>query len=168
MRDNNVLRVQFGCAAVEHVSNPLYREPKQLELFDLNYGATRAIAYLDIAVLDQDRLIRSLTMKSVKTIIDLRGVPVFPKPRFDHRYLMTYFYERSVDYIECAMIARAPIERSSRDDSLTRWFSGQYADGITACIIDDAAVSGGAVAAFRNRMTRTSDAFVEIHPRALI
>jgi hypothetical protein len=168
MRENNVHRLTFGRSDHVSVSTPSLCEPVQLELFDHDYGPVSAISYLDIEVLDQDRLIRSLTMKSVRTIIDLRCVPVFPKPRFDHRYLMSYLYERSVNYIECAMIAMASSEREASGDSLTRWFSRGHQDGVTACIIDDVAVRDGVVASFRKRMAKSNDRFVELHPRALI
>lgn len=168
MPDKNVHRLSFGghVARTEKVSP--HRVPEQLELFDHTYGSVRAISYLDIAVLDQDRFIRSLIMNAVTTIIDLRGVPVFPKPRFDHRFLMSYFYERSVDYIEFAMIRKTPMKRVSADEALNRWFAATPSSGITACIIDEDAVRDGAVAFFRQSMAASTNGYVEIHPRALI
>lgn len=168
MRDSNVHHLPFGGRLARMEEQPLCREPEQLELFDHAYSSIRAISYLDIAVLDQDRFIRSVIMNAVTTIIDLRGVPVFPKPRFDHRFLMSYFYERAVNYIECAMIRKVPAERVCAGDSLNQWFSATLTPGMTACIIDDDAVREGAVASFRKSVAKSAPGYVEIHPRALI
>ena len=81
---------------------------------------------------------------------------------------MSYFYERSVNYIELAMIRKAPIERVSADKSLNRWFAAMPSSGITACIIDEDTVRDGAVAFFRQSMAESANGYVEIHPRALI
>lgn len=142
------------------------REAAQLELFDHGYGSVRAISYLDIAVLNQDQLIRSVTKNAVRTVIDLRSVPVFPKPRFDHRYLMSYFYDRSVDYVEFALAERAPVSQACK--SLNRVLNASVPLGLAACIIDEDAVRAGAVASFRNSLAQRAEAYVEIHPRAMI
>lgn len=168
MRNNNVYRLDLKEQPNSAVEMPSSREPEQLELFDRAFGSVRAISYLDISVLDQDRFIRSLIMNAVTTIIDLRGVAVFPKPHFDHRFLMSYFYERSVDYIEFAMVRKMPAERICSSDSLNRWFSALPSAGMTACIIDADAVRDGAVASFRKGMAKSNNGYVEIHPRALI
>lgn len=168
MRDTNVhnFPVAIGSTYTIEVLSP--RAPEQLELFDHAYGTVHAISYLDIAVLDQDRFIRSVVMNAVTTIIDLRGVPVFPKPRFDHRFLMSYLYERSVEYIELAMTKEASEERVCASDALNKWFGGAKSSGLTTCIIDQNSLLDGAVASFRNSMAKSANAYVEIHPRALI
>lgn len=106
-------------------------------------------------------------MNAVTTVIDLRGVPVFPKPRFDHRFLMSYFYERSVNYIEFAMIKKSREESARECESLSRWFTMMPSNGMTACIIDHDAIRGGAVASFRKSMASMVSGYIEIHPRAL-
>jgi hypothetical protein len=168
MPDKNVYRPSFGenVAHTEKISS--YRVPEQLELFDHKFGSVRAISYLDIAFLDQDRLIRSLIMNAVTKIIDLRRVPVFPKPRFDHRFLMSYFYERSVDYIEFAMITKVHRRCVSADEALNRWFAETQFSSLTACIVDEDAVRDGAVAFFRQSIAHSIDGYIELHPRALI
>lgn len=167
MRDENVHRLPLKGRVACMTTVSSHREPEQLELFDHTYGSMRAISYLDIAILDQDEFIRSLIMNAVNTIIDLRCVPVFPKPRFDHRFLMSYFYERSVNYIEFAMIKKTSAEHACDWESLNRWFAATPSNGMTACIIDDDAVYAGAVASFRKSMAKSANGFVEIHPRAL-
>lgn len=168
MRDSNVHHLPLGGRLAQREEKSFRSEPEQLELFDHAYTSIPTISYLDIAVLDQDRFIRSVIMNAVTTIIDLRGVPVFPKPRFDHRFLMSYFYERSVNYIECAMIRKLPAERICAGESLNQWFSATLTSGMTACIIDDDAVREGAVASFRKSVAKSATGYVEIHPRALI
>ena len=165
MRDDNVHRLPLRGRVTCTAEVPPHREPEQLELFEHKYGSARAISYLDIAVLDQDRFIRSMIMNAVTTIIDLRGVPVFPKPRFDHRFLMSYFYERSVEYIEFAMIAKAPAERMCAGETLNKWFTAKVSPGMTACIIDEDAMRDGAVASFRKSMAKSTNGYVEIHVR---
>lgn len=168
MPDENVHRLSFGSPVARWENVSPHRAPAQLELFDHTFGPVRAISYLDIADLDQDILIRSLIMNAVNTIIDLRGVPVFPKPRFDHRFMMSYLYERSVDYIEFAMIRKASTKLMAADEPLNRWFAATPSSSITACIIDRDAVRNGAVAFFRQSMAESTYAYVEIHPRALM
>lgn len=168
MRESNVHRLPLSGRVAHAAKEAPYRVPEQLELFDNTYGSARAISYLDIAIFDQDRFIRSLIMNGVTTIIDLRGIPVFPKPSFDHRFLMSYFYERSVNYIECAMITNAPAGRICAGESLDQWFRTPLDIGMTACIIDEDAVRGGAVASFRKSVSKSYTGYVEIHPRALV
>lgn len=168
MRDENVHHLPLRGDRARTEVRPLHPEPKQLDLFEHAYGALRVISYLDIAALEQEQLIRSLVKNAVTTIIDLRSVPVFPKPRFDHRYLMSYFYERSVNYIEFAMVEKLPTAHICARESLDNWLASSRRFGVTACITDDAAIREGVVASFRKGMAKAVDAFIEVHPRALI
>lgn len=171
MRNGNVLT--FPASGAKHFEALGQRsgQPEQLSLFAGDYEKVAAITFIGLEDMDQDILLRSIIKHSIKTIIDLRSKPIFPKPRFDHKYIMSYFYSRSMNYIECAMSRSStfeprPLGRAQDCDHLDRWISGDASPGITACIVDAAAIESGAVAAFRHCVsTRTK--MIELHPRAL-
>lgn len=168
MHDDNVLKfpLRHSEPAMQYGDS---FEPQQLDLFSGSLGAPRAIVYLSLNGLDQNMLLHSLIKNSVQTIIDLRGRPVFPKPRFDHKYLMTYFYNRSMEYIELAMVKHYAVGglSSAGTDRLSLWISRSHNPGVTVCIADDESVDGGAVTSFRHRIAASAFHWVELHPRAI-
>lgn len=144
---------------------------EQLDLFAGEYTDTAAIAFINIEIINQNALLNSLVKNSIKTIIDLRDRAIFPKPRFDHKYIMGYFYNKSIDYIELAMLRTPSLEICLFEPSKnhhTRWASICNYSGITACIFDEAAIKSGTVASFRNYVTKEDKDLIEIHPRFLV
>ncbi|HEX8341102.1 MAG TPA: hypothetical protein VF624_09360 [Tepidisphaeraceae bacterium] len=171
MRDGNVL--QFPIVTLDSSGTKRTPSVKQLDLFTSDHEKVSAITFFGLDGIDQNVLLASFIRHDIKTIIDLRSKPVFPKPFFDHKYLMNYFYLRSVDYIECSMsrspsFERRPLGRPGDCDRFEQWIATDISTGITACIIDAAAIEHGAVASFRHCIATASKCMIEIHPRSLL
>lgn len=171
MHESNIVRFPFASA---NLSSDQHTAPvKQLDLFAGDYEKVAAITFFGLEGVNQDIFLASLTKHAIRTIIDLRSRPVFPKPHFDHKYLMNYFYRRSMNYIESAMsrspsFEQHPLGRSGDCDRLEQWIATDNSPGITACIIDAAAIERGVVASFRQCVARASKGVIEVHPRSLL
>jgi hypothetical protein len=172
MADDKVLNFpQAQRSSPEVAAGPPVTRPRQLDLFSGNQDNVRTIVYLSLEHVDQDLLLNTFIKHAVQTIIDLRARPVFPKPRFDHKYLMSYFYQRSMNYIELAMISSLANSEQADDcnpDRLSSWMADAQQTGFTACIIDSAAIEGGHVASFRRRIARSPNQWLEVHPRSIL
>lgn len=173
MLKDNVLTFPDSVAGRTEPSEPAGRTPEQLDLFSRSYGRSVAIAFFNLESIDQNVLLSSLIKHSIKTIIDLRSRPIFPRPQFDHKYIMSYFYHCSINYIECAMsqspsFELRPLDYPKDHDRLDHWVSADISPGVTACIVDEAAIESGTVAAFRYYIARRTTNLIEVHPRSLM
>lgn len=171
MREANILSFPL-CARRLNGERPDQSYSEQLDLFAGAYEKVAAIAFFGLDGMNQDTLLASLTKHSVKTIIDLRSRPVFPRPRFNHKFVTHYFFQRSMNYIEFAMSRHSLhdpqyVERSDGYDPLEQWISSEMLPGITACIVDGLSIESGAVAAFRHCVARRTINLIEVHPRSL-
>lgn len=175
MRENNILSFPITSASKNELSERVIVDglhPQQLDLFTGAYEKIASIVFVTLDNIDQNVLLGVLAKNSIKTIIDLRGRPVFPKPHFDHKFIMSYFHHRSMNYIEAVMLRLnsfepKPLGRVGGLDQFEQWFSDERISGMTACIVDSSAVERGVVAAFRNSVADRRGRLVEIHPRSL-
>lgn len=80
----------------------------QADLFGDTNPTGRYFCFLNIDEVDQDTLLKVIARNSVHTVVDLRKLPLFDKPKFSHRSVMTHFRQHGILYLEYAMAVRSP------------------------------------------------------------
>ncbi|HEV7325450.1 MAG TPA: hypothetical protein VGN91_10290 [Bosea sp. (in: a-proteobacteria)] len=171
MSDNKVVRFPRPSEAWHEKSKAFSPAPLQPSLFD-HAGANRGrIVFLDIIWLAEDTLLNIVVRNGVTDLVDLRPRPVFERPRFRHRQVVHYLYERNVGYLEYAMLARRDRNtsfNSSWSEGIEIRFREMLTRGLTLCLYDDGARSAGWVDDVRHLVDMAPDYLAEVHPRALV
>ena len=122
--------------------------PPALDGFqDLDAQGRGLVAYVDVAHLDERRLMALLSDNHVKAFVDIRPCPVFAKPRFRHKEVVLHLYHRRIPYIEMAMLAIWPASERRlgtfmRDETYAALEDG-LRRGLTICLYDDDARDDG-------------------------
>lgn len=130
------------------------------------------IAYVDIATLHQKSLVELVEQVRIRSVVDARRCPVFGKPRFDHRYVVSFLHQAGVPYVEMVMLALRPRgERGTgifRADETTARLTDAFARGTSLCLYDADAREHGWLEETR-RLVRLAPGYAcEIHPSALL
>lgn len=129
------------------------------------------VAFLDVAALTEESLLRLLASDLVKAVVDARPCPVFDMPRFRHKSVILNLYHRRIPYVEMAMLAIWPaadrrLGTFMRDEAYAA-IEPALGLGLTLCLYDADARSTGWLEETR-RMIRHARGFAaELHPHAL-
>jgi len=158
--------VQFpGTSSLEYIA-VAPASPRQRTLFDQGLENRGKIVFLDIRWLAEDTLLALVARNAVTALVDLRPRPVFDRPRFRHRHVVHYLFERDVHYLEYAMVVRGARGRSGCDDMGAR-IAEYLLHGLTLCLYDEAARSAGWLDEIRHVARHAPGYLAEMHPRAL-
>lgn len=135
---------------------------RQSDLFGEAQPAGRYFCLLNINDLNEDRLLSIVVRHTVHTIVDLRQLPVFERPRFNHRHLMSYFRDHKVLYLEYAVALRNPEMFSAlhREDNEPL--------GLSLWIYDESTVSVGWYDHVRKSLKSTPLFDAEVPARTLM
>lgn len=146
--------------------------PLQPNLFDDGSMNRGRIVFLDITWLIEDTLLNIVAKNGVAALVDLRPRPVFERPRFRHRHVVHYLYERNINYLEYAMLARIDRGTGVRSpcwpEDVDLRFQEMLTLGLTVCIYDDGSRSAGWIEDFRHLVQTAPGYLAELHPRALV
>ena len=170
MPDNvTVLSDRIRSTGRSHRIDESARTPVRPRLFADDAAGRGRAAFVDIDGLSMDTLLRAVAMNSVKTVIDLRPAAIFRRPKFRHKEVVSYFYRKNIEYVECAMIDVRARERpeSGGGGGLVPSLGSYLSRGLTLCIFDAEAREIGWLDNFRRQLAETPGFSVEIHPRSL-
>ena len=144
----------------------------QSALFGCEAEQRGYIVFLDIEWRKQETFLTLLARNAVRGLVDLRPRPVFDKPRFRHRDVVQYLYERDVIYLEYGLLSKYNsklVERSRcglqcEGEEKLNTILGR---GLTLCLYDDASRAVGWLDEVRRLLQHSPSFHAEIHPRAL-
>jgi hypothetical protein len=128
----------MGAAKIVHLnfsSAPLTeRHTLQLDLFGKSDRDFRTFCLVDINELSQERLIKAIMRGAIDAVVDLRPIPVFTAPDFDHQEITHWLSYHNVDYIEYAIAVHDPegfaqidkqYERDKKSSRCSLWIYDQ-------------------------------------------
>jgi hypothetical protein len=122
--------------------------------------------------LDEAGLIGLLAPNGITSLLDMRPVAVFARPRFRHRYVVGYLYDHGVRYLEYAMMTldcpRKVTEFSSYDAATRPDIERALAAGHTLVVYDGTSRERGWMDEVRRSLRLSAGFRVEVHPRALV
>lgn len=154
--------VRLWCAVPEVASANAER---QLELFRTDDFGTNQVAFLDIEVLDQEKLFKIITYNSASAILDIRPRPVFRKPKFVHSEVSRYFSDNRVHYFDYAAAISDP--DFIRPHEIARRVNLGRGEGLTICLYDVNSRERGWIDRARRMLRRSKLFTAELSPRAL-
>lgn len=149
-----------------------YANPQQIELFGERKRSIPIWVLLNPDDFVQDIFLKLIVRNQFDLVLDLRPDPVFRKPNYDHKYLMNYFYKKSIGYFDLATIAQADSENSFNFFSELRikFKAGNRENNsfYTLCLANDDPLTIEVVRQFRKVLRDLGDHVVEVHPRAVL
>lgn len=120
----------------------------------------------------QDNFLNIVVRNRFDLILDLRPAPVFHRPNYDHKSLMSNLYNSSVRYVDIAKIAQSPSNEFtlffSEFRKKFRLYDGSEAPFYTLCLTDSSLQAKEIVRQFRKAIREFGDHVVELHPKALL
>ncbi|MND81534.1 hypothetical protein D3C80_733350 [compost metagenome] len=149
--------VPFRMGGLISTERPEY----QADLFKNTESGGRYFCFLDVDVLDQGSLLSVVAKNSVHTVVDLRVLPFFDRPKFNHKSLMSYFRDQRVMYLEYAVAVRSPsmFSQLHRDEAEPL--------GLSLWLYDDTTISVGWYDHVRRAMKDTQLFDAEVPSRTL-
>jgi hypothetical protein len=166
MADEKVVQFRPGeTTKPSAIELPLFGDPSQ------SYGT---VAFLHVAGVKQDDLMRILSRNAVAAIIDLRAVPVFEWPQFRHSQLVDYLSSRKIAYVDLTVMSfksSVPDAFLSQLASQPHRLLGKLAQaldkGMALILYDEASLTSNAMSDLRRLLAHHSSFRAEIHPSAL-
>lgn len=140
------------------------QEAVQLDLFGNRSGANY-FCFIDIDSFDQDDFLDVIVRHSVGTVVDLRPLPVFSSPKFDHRQVTHYMQEHNVSYLEYAMVKVDPGDFSPW--RIARKVNRGRPRGLTLWLYDQPTKDCGWFDIAKSQLNRSRLFRAELSPRAL-
>lgn len=151
---------------------PVVAGADQLCLFGPAGEGRGKVAFLDVADLAEETLLRTLAMNAVTAVVDLRPVPVFARPKFRHRHVIFYLHSRRIEYIEYAFIGVRSIGAGPEISAMNA--SGVYDRiepaldrGLSLCLYDQRTRELGWLDDVRRAFRHARGYMAELHPRWL-
>ncbi len=146
-------------------------KPERVDLFGGNVEGLGKIAFIDVGTLTEAILLHIVVRNAVAAIIDLRPRPVFSRPRFHHKNVVTYFLQRDICYFEYALAlqgehrASGPLHQTA--NGLDHYIEEILQRGLTLLVYDDEAKERGWLDDVRYRLKRSGSFKAELNPRSL-
>lgn len=136
---------------------------------DLFSGANlqAKLAFVNIDNLDQDSLLDIVALNSVKIIADLRAAPVFKRPVYDHKSIISYFFKYGVQYVEFAVGSLQKGSETVALSDLASLCASENKSGVALIIYDGTAEREQRPALMRKFLARHEAPPVELSCRAL-
>ncbi len=142
-----------------------------LDLFGGNDKGSGRIVFVDVDALSEEILLRIIARNAIASVVDLRPRPVFMRPRFRHKRVVSYLYRRNVLYIEYAFLllsmSKSPYTAKKKSGSADEEIENALKRGLTMFLYDEEAKVAGLMDDVRRRLKRLSSFSAELHPRAL-
>jgi hypothetical protein len=136
-------------------------------LFGIMAEGRGRIAFLDVGSLTEDTLLSVLVRNAVVALIDLRPLPIFRAPRFQHKRVVSFLIHHNIRYVEAALV-----ELNARKDpgiplgsALGPIIQNNLSLGLTICLFDEGTREKGWLEAVR---LATLQSCTELHPRSLV
>lgn len=140
------------------------QEPLQLDLFN-ERSTANYFCFIDIDRFDQEDFLDVVVRHSVGAVVDLRPLPVFTSPKFDHREVTHYLYENHIAYLEYAMVKLDPDDFSPW--RIARSVNQGRPKGLTLWIYDQPTKDCGWFDLAKEQLNRSKLFRAELNPRAL-
>lgn len=137
----------------------------QFDLFQPTQSPAGFFVFLDLDAYEQGDLLRVFARNAVSALIDLRPVPVFRRPRYNHREIVQFLSESRIAYFDYAMVQNRG--GAYGDVAIGRAVNRGRARGLTVCLYDERARERGLVDLARSNFNRSRFFKAELSPRAL-
>jgi Protein of unknown function, DUF488 len=154
---------------------PTQRAVAQPRLFHDPAKSFGHVIFIDVANLSQDKLLAILSKNAVYSLIDVRNLPVFRKPKFNHAELWDYIVARKIEYIDLTSAqARREIDEAfiallaSQTHPVFERLSRALERGVTLILYENGAETKRAMSGMRNLITHHSLFRAELHPSTLL
>jgi hypothetical protein len=154
---------------------PTQRTATQPTLFHDPAKSFGQVIFVDIANLSQDKLLTILSKNAVYSLIDVRNLPVFRKPNFNHAELWDYINARKIEYIDLTSAqARREIDEAfiallaSQPHPVFGKLSRALQRGVTLILYENGAETWQAMSGIRNLLAHHSSFRAELHPSTLL
>jgi len=131
------------------------------------------VAYIDLGKLTQEEFFRILSRNGVKSIIDLRSVPVFRRPQFLHSQIADYLMSQKITYVDLTLVPFRSMHiallnlLASQPHQLLGKIAQALDNGLTLVLYDQDTRETNAVSDLRRFLASHSSFRAEIHPSAL-
>ncbi|NNM74247.1 hypothetical protein [Enterovirga aerilata] len=171
MRDGKVLAFPAVARSVE-IPRPGVNSGYEPTLFASAPEGKGKIVFVDVEWLAEETLLTAIARNGVTAILDVRPRPIFPRPKFRHKNVVLYFFQRKVRYLEYAMLPRATRSgfeqralpcKEAADTLIVEVLSR----GLTMCLYDEQARKMGWLDDIRHLVRRAAGYTAELHPRSL-
>jgi hypothetical protein len=153
---------------------PARLDPQQRDLFADPGKFSGHIIFVDISTLWQEKLLRILNKNAVQALVDIRKIPVFRKPKFNHKRLMDYITSRNISYFDfTSQKSRLEIGEAivallaSQPHPLFGPLSKALDSGLTVILYDSNEDAQTSISDIRNLLKYHSSFRAELHPNAL-
>ena len=121
--------------------------------------------FVHIDLLNQGLFKRLLVRHGVALILDLRFDTVFNSPKFSHRKLIEYFYERNIIYIDCKFFSSSYGEGDEVLEYYVQAMKSLKGKNFwTVCLFDDEVLDSELLPEFRSGFRSGENRFREVHP----
>jgi hypothetical protein len=154
---------------------PTQRAAQQPTLFHDPAKSFGHVIFVDIANLSQDKLLTLLSKNTVHSLIDVRNLPVFRKPKFNHAEIWDYINARKIEYIDLTSAqARREIDEAliallaSQPHPVFGSLSRALERGVTLILHENGAETRQAMSGIRNLLTHHSSFRAELHPSTFL
>lgn len=154
---------------------PTHRATTQHTLFHDPARSFGHVIFVDIANLSQDKLLTILSKNAVYSLIDVRNLPVFRKPKFDHAALWDYINARKIEYMDLTSPqARREIDEAfiavlaSQPHPIFGRLSRALERGVTLILYENGTETRKPISGIRNLLKHHSSFRAELHPSALL
>jgi Protein of unknown function, DUF488 len=149
--------------------------PQQRKLFENPAKAFGHVIFLDIETLSQEKIIALMNKNAVQAFVDIRKIPVFRKPKFNHKQLADYMTAKKIQYFDfTSEKSRAEIAAAflallaSQPHPLFGQISKALDSGVTVFLCDANEETNRSISDIRNLLKYHSSYRAELHPSALV
>ena len=169
MQGTNVVPLRAG--QTRTMSPP----PEQQVLFKDCMKTIGQVVFLDIDALSQEKIIALVNQNCVQTFLRIRKVPVFRRPKFNHKQLIDYLMTKNIKYIDVTAkrsrdeIADAAVALlASQPHPLLSEIAEALRNGVTVVLFEDNDKSRRSIPDIRNILSHLSSYRAELHPSGLV
>lgn len=124
----------------------------------------------DVSNLDQEKLSNIVARNNVSSVFDFRSKPVFEKPLFSHKEIVSYFGRRKIPYYDAAYFERSlePFTEVLNSNEFRESLSKGLVTGLVLVIISNSLVHGVNKENIRRIMRELATNVVEVNPSSIL
>jgi hypothetical protein len=164
MATEKIVNLPVSVKSVDHEAS----SSDQLELFNLFADGFLGWVLLNPAKFAQSTFLRVLARNEFHCILDFRSKPVFQKPGYDHKSILSYLYSKGISYIDIASLAHGSRRDIACifDDVFSSKKNKVYSHRLVLCLADEASVD--VVSEFRRVLRESGGRVMELHPMSVL